>query len=98
MSLCFFSLPAEVNIINESTEILHLNPSVTNIHPHTEYVGENTEKKVEFCDRSCEELGSMFTELMGLRIVVNSLTENVQKVVSTVSPLYSTHQNKPELQ
>lgn len=47
----------------------------------TEYVGEKTEKKAEFCDRSCEELGSMFTELTGLRIVVNGLTENLQKVV-----------------
>ncbi|XP_077203187.1 thrombospondin-2 [Paroedura picta] len=66
---------AEVNTINESTEILHLNPSIM-----TEYVGEKTEKKAEFCDRSCEELGSMFTELTGLRIVVNGLTENLQKV------------------
>ncbi|KAJ6664621.1 hypothetical protein lerEdw1_006194 [Lerista edwardsae] len=77
---CQRSQPAEVNIINESTEILHLNPAVPSLHQHNEYVGENTEKKAEFCDRSCEELGSMFTELMGLRIVVNGLTENVQKV------------------
>ncbi|KAL8185944.1 UNVERIFIED_CONTAM: Thrombospondin-2, partial [Gekko kuhli] len=67
--------PAEVNTINENTEILHLNPSIM-----TEYVGEKTEKAAEFCDRSCEELGSMFTELTGLRIVVNGLTENLQKV------------------
>lgn len=51
----------------------------------TEYVGENTEKKAEFCDRSCEELGSMFTELTGLRIVVNSLTEKLEKVVGITS-------------
>ncbi|OWK49438.1 Thrombospondin-2, partial [Lonchura striata] len=68
-------LPAEVNTINESTEILHLSPAVT-----TEYVGEKPEK-AEFCDRSCEELGSMFTELTGLRIVVNNLADNLQKVV-----------------
>ncbi|RLV76526.1 hypothetical protein DV515_00016885, partial [Chloebia gouldiae] len=65
---------AEVNTINESTEILHLSPAVT-----TEYVGEKPEK-AEFCDRSCEELGSMFTELIGLRIVVNNLADNLQKV------------------
>lgn len=70
-------LPAEVNTINESTEILHLSPAVT-----TEYVGEKPEK-AEFCDRSCEELGSMFTELTGLRIVVNNLADNLQKVVGT---------------
>lgn len=69
---------AEVNTINESTEILHLSPAVT-----TEYVGEKTEKKAEFCDRSCEELGTMFTELTGLRIVVNNLADNLQKVAST---------------
>lgn len=73
-----FLLPAEVNTINESTEILHLSPAVT-----TEYVGEKPEK-AEFCDRSCEELGTMFTELTGLRIVVNNLADNLQKVVSTV--------------
>uniref|UniRef100_A0A8C9F108 Thrombospondin-2 n=1 Tax=Pavo cristatus TaxID=9049 RepID=A0A8C9F108_PAVCR len=66
---------SEVNTINESTEILHLSPAVT-----TEYVGEKTEKKAEFCDRSCEELGTMFTELTGLRIVVNNLADNLQKV------------------
>lgn len=80
MQLFFFPplLPAEVNTINESTEILHLSPAVT-----TEYVGEKPEKKAEFCDRSCEELGTMFTELTGLRIVVNNLADNLQKVVST---------------
>lgn len=69
---------AEVNTINESTEILQLSPAVT-----TEYVGEKPENKAEFCDRSCEELGTMFTELTGLRIVVNNLADNLQKVVST---------------
>lgn len=80
IQLLFFPLllPAEVNTINESTEILHLSPAVT-----TEYVGEKPEKKAEFCDRSCEELGTMFTELTGLRIVVNNLADNLQKVVST---------------
>lgn len=82
-SACFtLPLTAEVNTINESTEILHLSPSVM-----TEYVGDNVEKKAEFCDRSCEELGSMFTELTGLRIVVNGLTEQLEKVVSIPSLL-----------
>ncbi|XP_053794370.1 thrombospondin-2 isoform X2 [Vidua chalybeata] len=71
---CQRSQSTEVNTINESTEILHLNPAV-----RTEYVGEKPEK-AEFCDRSCEELGSMFTELTGLRIVVNNLADNLQKV------------------
>uniref|UniRef100_A0A670YNX2 Thrombospondin 2 n=1 Tax=Pseudonaja textilis TaxID=8673 RepID=A0A670YNX2_PSETE len=64
-----------VNTINENTEILHLGPSIM-----TEYVGENTEKKAEFCDRSCEELGSMFAELHGLRVVINSLSDKLKSV------------------
>ncbi|XP_054018784.1 thrombospondin-2 isoform X1 [Dryobates pubescens] len=72
---CQRSQSTEENTINESTEILHLSPAVT-----TEYVGEKSEKKAEFCDRSCEELGTMFTELTGLRIVVNNLADNLQKV------------------
>ncbi|XP_051667091.1 thrombospondin-2 isoform X3 [Manacus candei] len=71
---CQRSQSTEVNTINESTEILHLSPEIT-----TEYVGEKP-GKAEFCDRSCEELGSMFTELTGLRIVVNNLADNLQKV------------------
>uniref|UniRef100_A0A670YPP8 Thrombospondin 2 n=1 Tax=Pseudonaja textilis TaxID=8673 RepID=A0A670YPP8_PSETE len=57
------------------SEILHLGPSIM-----TEYVGENTEKKAEFCDRSCEELGSMFAELHGLRVVINSLSDKLKSV------------------
>ncbi|ETE66794.1 Thrombospondin-2, partial [Ophiophagus hannah] len=72
---CQRSQSAEVNTINENTEILHLGPSIM-----TEYVGENTEKKAEFCDRSCEELGSMFAELHGLRVVINSLSDKLKSV------------------
>lgn len=69
-----------MNTINENTEILHLSPSIM-----TEYVGENTEKKAEFCDRSCEELGSMFAELHGLRVVINGLSDKLKSVVGTSS-------------
>ncbi|KAL7987599.1 hypothetical protein Chor_006518 [Crotalus horridus] len=72
---CQRSQSAEVNTINENTEILHLSPSIM-----TEYVGENTEKKAEFCDRSCEELGSMFAELHGLRVVINGLSDKLKSV------------------
>lgn len=78
--ILFSFFAAEVNTINENTEILHLSPSIM-----TEYVGENTEKKAEFCDRSCEELGSMFAELHGLRVVINSLSDKLKSVVGNFS-------------
>ncbi|XP_069091078.1 thrombospondin-2 isoform X1 [Pleurodeles waltl] len=65
---------AEVNAINENSEILHLT-RVT-----TEYFDQKVDKKEEFCDRSCDELGTMFTEMSGLRVVVKNLVDNLQKV------------------
>ena len=46
----------------------------------TEYVGRSAEKQPGVCERSCEELGSMVSELSGLRAVVNQLHENLRKV------------------
>lgn len=64
--------PAEANAISEDTETLHLSPPVT----VTAHVGQGV------CQRSCEELGSMVSELSGLRVVVNQLHDNLRKVVS----------------
>ncbi|KAM4771495.1 thrombospondin-2 [Rhinophrynus dorsalis] len=71
---CQLSHTGDVNTISEKTEILHLAPITT------EYVGKKTDRQVDFCDRSCEELGTMFTELTGLRVIVNNLLDNLQKV------------------
>ncbi|KAM4693259.1 thrombospondin-2 [Discoglossus pictus] len=71
---CQLSHPGEVNTISEKAEILHLAPITT------EYVGQKAEKQEAFCGRSCDELGNMFTELTGLRIVVNTLFDKLQKV------------------
>ncbi|XP_029450146.1 thrombospondin-2 [Rhinatrema bivittatum] len=64
----------DVNTINENTDILHLTPIMT------EYVGQKADKKIDFCDHSCEELNTLFNEMTGIRIVVNNLVDNLQKV------------------
>lgn len=74
--LCFLIFQGD-NAISEKTEIIHLTPI-------TEYVGKKEDRQVDFCDRSCDELGTMFTELSGLRVIVNNLLENLQKVVSLI--------------
>ncbi|OCT77930.1 thrombospondin-2 [Xenopus laevis] len=71
---CQLSHTGEVNMINEKTEILHLTPMTT------EYVGQKIDKQNDFCDHSCDELRNMFTELTRLRILVNNLLDNLQKV------------------
>lgn len=67
---------AEANAISENTETLHLSPAVT-----TAYVGPSAAQRPGVCERSCEELGSMASELSGLRVVVNQLHDSLQKVV-----------------
>lgn len=66
----------EANAISENTETLHLSPAVT-----TAYVGPSAAQRPGVCERSCEELGSMASELSGLRVVVNQLHESLRKVV-----------------
>lgn len=66
------------NIVRESTEIMDVSPSITTnvIGQKTDEVGSN------MCERSCEELSTMFQELNGLRVVVSNLIDGLQKVVS----------------
>lgn len=64
--------PAEANAISEDTETLHLSPPIA----VTAHAGQGV------CQRSCEELGSMVSELSGLRVVVNQLHDSLRKVVS----------------
>ncbi|ELK36606.1 Thrombospondin-2 [Myotis davidii] len=72
---CPQSQGAEANAISENTETLHLSPAVT-----TAYVGPSAAQRPGVCERSCEELGSMASELSGLRVVVNQLHESLRKV------------------
>lgn len=67
---------AEANAISETTETLHLSPQVA-----PEYAGPGAPRRPEVCERSCEELGTMITELSGLHVMVNQLHENLRKVV-----------------
>lgn len=74
--LCFPS--AEANAISENTDTLHLSPPITVLTGH---VGQGAEQRPGVCERSCEELGSMVSELSGLRVIVNQLHDNLRKVV-----------------
>lgn len=73
-----FSPVAEVNAISEHTETLHLSPHIT-----TDLVGQGVEKTQEVCTHSCEELSNMMNELSGLHVMVNQLSKNLERVVST---------------
>lgn len=73
-----FSPVAEVNTISEHTETLHLSPHIT-----TDLVGQGVEKTQEVCTHSCEELSNMMNELSGLHVMVNQLSKNLERVVST---------------
>uniref|UniRef100_A0A8C5UZN7 Thrombospondin-2 n=1 Tax=Microcebus murinus TaxID=30608 RepID=A0A8C5UZN7_MICMU len=72
---CQQSQGAELNAISENTETLHLSPHVT-----TEYVGAGAAPRPPVCERSCEELGTMISELSGLHVLVNQLNENLKRV------------------
>uniref|UniRef100_A0AAR2J5N1 Thrombospondin 2a n=1 Tax=Pygocentrus nattereri TaxID=42514 RepID=A0AAR2J5N1_PYGNA len=56
--------------------IVDVSPAIS-----TNFIGQKMEKAVsDTCERSCEELSSMFQELRGLRIVVGNLMDGLQKV------------------
>ncbi|XP_033872721.2 thrombospondin-2-like isoform X1 [Acipenser ruthenus] len=72
---CQLSKPDEMNTVSESTEMVDVSPAIT-----TNIIGHKTDKVNDFCDHSCEEFGSMFQELQGLRVVVSNLIDGLQKV------------------
>lgn len=75
--LFFSSLPDDTNIVSE-TEIVDVSPSIT-----TNIIGQKTDDLgSDMCERSCEELSTLFQELKGLRVVVSNLIDGLQKVVS----------------
>ncbi|XP_062257425.1 thrombospondin-2 isoform X1 [Platichthys flesus] len=66
----------DANIVSESAEILDVSPSIT-----TNIIGQKTDEMgADMCERSCEELSTMFQELQGLRHVVSNLIDGLQKV------------------
>uniref|UniRef100_A0A8C5C805 Thrombospondin 2a n=1 Tax=Gadus morhua TaxID=8049 RepID=A0A8C5C805_GADMO len=66
----------EANTVSESTEMLDaVSPSIT-----TNFIGQKTDETGDMCERSCEELSTMFRELKGLRVVVSNLIDGLQKV------------------
>uniref|UniRef100_A0A8C5CPH8 Thrombospondin 2a n=1 Tax=Gadus morhua TaxID=8049 RepID=A0A8C5CPH8_GADMO len=72
-------LTRDCEIIKEgrNTEMLDaVSPSIT-----TNFIGQKTDETGDMCERSCEELSTMFRELKGLRVVVSNLIDGLQKVV-----------------
>lgn len=67
--------------MSESTEMVDVSPAIT-----TNFIGQKTEKLgADMCERSCEELSTMFQELKGLRVIVGNLIDGLQKVVGAPS-------------
>ncbi|XP_023377508.1 thrombospondin-2 [Pteropus vampyrus] len=60
----------------------HMVPSTEHVVSGTEHVVPGAEQRPGVCERSCEELSSMVSELSGLRVIVNQLHENLHKVSS----------------
>lgn len=83
-TMSLFLLPTDdANIVSESTEIVDVSPSIT-----TNIIGQKTDEAgADMCERSCEELSTMFQELNGLRVVVSNLIDGLQKVVSSRSDI-----------
>lgn len=70
--------PDDANVVRESTEIVDVSPSIT-----TNVIGQKTDEvEPDMCERSCEELSTMFQELNGLRLIVSNLIDGLQKLVS----------------
>ncbi|XP_026870029.2 thrombospondin-2 isoform X1 [Electrophorus electricus] len=73
---CELAKPEEVNILSETVEVVDVSPAVS-----TNFIGQKVEKALsDTCERSCDEISSMFQELKGLRIVVGNLIDGLQKV------------------
>ncbi|XP_028676837.1 thrombospondin-2 isoform X1 [Erpetoichthys calabaricus] len=76
---CDVNAPAEVKtegIVIDSPDLPEIvRPAIT-----TNVIEHKPEKGVNFCDRSCEEFGSMFQELTGMRNMVSSLFDRLQKL------------------
>ncbi|AWP14148.1 putative thrombospondin-2 [Scophthalmus maximus] len=73
---CEVTKEDDANIVSESTEIVDVSPSIT-----TNIIGQKTDEMgADMCERSCEELSTMFQELKGLRVVVSNLIDGLQKV------------------
>ncbi|KAJ8359776.1 hypothetical protein SKAU_G00163010 [Synaphobranchus kaupii] len=73
---CEISKPEQANAMSESTDMVDASAAIT-----TNFIGQKTDKpSPDVCERSCEELGGLFQELKGLRIVVGNLIDGLQKV------------------
>ncbi|XP_072121928.1 thrombospondin-2-like [Mobula birostris] len=67
--------PAEAMSSHESHEFTAVSPAMK-----SEFIGQKTNKVVDFCDHSCSDIGNMFKELNGLRVLVSTLADGLVKV------------------
>ncbi|CAB1338471.1 unnamed protein product, partial [Coregonus sp. 'balchen'] len=59
-------------VVSESTDMVDVSPATAIT---TNFIGQKTEKLgADMCERSCEELSTMFQELKGLRVVTEENT------------------------
>ncbi|XP_048843123.1 thrombospondin-2 [Brienomyrus brachyistius] len=81
---CEIPKPDEANVVSESLELDEADPGIAGnaIAPKedaTTPAGMPAGSEL-MCERSCEELHSLFQELQGLRVVVGNLIDGLQKV------------------
>uniref|UniRef100_A0A4W4EEE7 Thrombospondin 2a n=1 Tax=Electrophorus electricus TaxID=8005 RepID=A0A4W4EEE7_ELEEL len=79
-----FDMPLEDILRNKGCELsVSFTVEVVDVSPavSTNFIGQKVEKALsDTCERSCDEISSMFQELKGLRIVVGNLIDGLQKV------------------
>ncbi|GCB71516.1 hypothetical protein scyTo_0005966 [Scyliorhinus torazame] len=66
---------AETAGSKESQEFAGVGPAIK-----SDFIGHKTNKVVDFCDHSCSDIGEMFKELHGLRVLVSNLADGLVKV------------------
>ncbi|XP_043551316.1 thrombospondin-2-like [Chiloscyllium plagiosum] len=66
---------AEAASSKENQEFAGVSPAIK-----SDFIGHKTNKVVDFCDHSCSDIGNMFKELNGLRVLVSNLADGLVKV------------------
>lgn len=80
-----FVVPGTEHVVPGAEHVVpgaeHVVRSTEHVVPGAGHLVPGAEQRPGVCERSCEELSSMVSELSGLRVIVNQLHENLHKVV-----------------
>lgn len=80
-----FVVPGAEHVVPGAKHVVpgaeHVVRSTEHVVPGAGHLVPGAEQRPGVCERSCEELSSMVSELSGLRVIVNQLHENLHKVV-----------------